>query len=194
MDAKRNGAAKPEGVKYMPAVFVRPGRPDDVDAIMTVIAGARAFLGSQNIDQWQGNYPDRAAVELDIQNQANRVLVVDGRVVGIASLIQGPDPFYKYIEGGSWIGGADVPYYAIHRFAIGDAGRGLHLSRAFLTALLSELYSRGVRDVRIDTHPDNKIMQHVVLSNGFEHRGLVYLDEPVPERLAYQLVFGGATE
>ena len=176
----------------MPAIFVRPGQPDDVQAIMNVIAGARAFLGSQNIDQWQGSYPDVAAVRTDIARGVNRVLVVDGVVTGIASLIQGPDPFYQYIEGEGWIGGPDAPYYAIHRFAIGNAGRGLHLSRAFLTALLSELYGMGVRDVRIDTHGDNKIMQHVVLSNGFQHRGLVYLDEPVPERLAYQLILGGA--
>lgn len=176
----------------MPALFVRPGQSADVPAILAVIAGARAFLGHQHIDQWQGSYPDAAAVEQDIARGVNRVLVMDGQVVGTASLIQGPDPFYKYIEGGTWIGGADVPYYAIHRFALGDAGRGLHLSRVFMTSLLSELYSRGVRDVRIDTHPDNRIMQHVVTGNGFAHRGTVYLDEPVPERLAYQLVMEDA--
>jgi GNAT superfamily N-acetyltransferase len=152
---------------------------------MQIIAEARAFLASQKIDQWQGAYPDEAAVRADIEAGTNRVLILDKKVVGIASLIAGPDPFYGFIEGDGW--SADVDYYAIHRFAIGDAGRGLHLSRPFLTALLSELYGRNVRNVRVDTHPDNKIMQHVVTSNGFEYAGVVYLDEPVPERFAYEL-------
>lgn len=171
----------------MPVIFVRPGRPEDVPAIMAIIAGARAFLHSQHIDQWQGSYPNQPAVEEDIAAGHNRVLTVDGKVVGMASLIPGPDPYYKFLEG-KWTNGAEAAYYAIHRFALGDAGRGLHLTRPFFTALISELYRDGVRDVRIDTHADNKIMQHVVKSNGFAPRGIVYLDEPVAERLAYQLV------
>ncbi|WP_155287051.1 GNAT family N-acetyltransferase [Lacticaseibacillus zhaodongensis] len=172
----------------MPAIFVRPGVSSDASAILDVIAGARQFLASQHIDQWQGSYPDAAAVESDIAAGTNRVLTVDGVVTGTASLITGPDPFYKFIEGRGWQNPNSSDYHAIHRFAIGDAGRGLHLSRVFMSSLLSELYFRGVRDVRIDTHPDNRIMQHVVSSNGFQPVGTVYLDEPVPERFAYQLL------
>ena len=171
----------------MPVIFVRPGRSEDVPAIMSIIAGARAFLHNQHIDQWQGSYPDQPAVEDDIAAGHSRVLVVDGEVVGMASLIPGPDPYYKFLEG-HWTNGTDAPYYAIHRVAIGDGGRGLHLTRPFFTSLISELYRDGVRDVRIDTHAENKIMQHVVMENGFAPRGTVYLDEPVPERQAYQLV------
>lgn len=169
----------------MGASYVRPGVVADIPAIMQVIQDAKQFLAGQNIDQWQGAYPNQAAVEADIAAGTNRVLVVANQVVGIASLIPGPDPFYDYIEGVGWHGTND--YYAIHRFAIGDAGRQMHLSRPLMTALLSELYARGVRDVRVDTHPDNQIMQHVVTSNGFVRTGTVYLDEPVPERYAYQL-------
>jgi predicted GNAT family N-acyltransferase len=169
----------------MAATFIRPGVATDVPAIMHIIADAKAFLKGQNIDQWQGEYPNEAAVQADIAAGTNRVLVVDGVVTGIASLIPGPDPFYGFIEGTGWSG--DVDYYAIHRFAIGNNGRGMHLSRPFMTALISELYSRDVRDVRVDTHPENLIMQHVVTSNGFKPTGTVYLDEPVPERLAYEL-------
>lgn len=172
----------------MPAIFVRPGVASDASAIYAVISGARSFLASQHIDQWQGSYPDTAAVASDIAAGTNRVLTVNGAVVGTASLITGPDPFYKFIEGKGWQNPDSSDYYVIHRFAIGDSGRGKHLARVFMSNLLSELYARGARDVRIDTHPDNHIMQHVVTSNGFQAVGTVYLDEPVPERLAYQLL------
>jgi hypothetical protein len=31
-------------------------------------------------------------------------------------------------------------------------------------------------------------MQHVIKAAGYQFRGIVYLDEPVPERNAYQLL------
>lgn len=175
----------------MPVLFTRPGVVTDIPAILGVIADARAFLGQQQIDQWQGTYPDAGIVEQDIARGVNRVLVLDDQVVGTATLITGVDPFYLEIDG-AWVNGPRAPYAAIHRFAIGDTGRGQHLTRAFFTSLLSELYRDGIRDVRIDTHPENVIMQHVVTSNGFIHRGTVQVDEPVPERLAYQLLMADA--
>lgn len=171
----------------MPTIFVRQGECADLPAIMGIIADARAFLGQQGIDQWQGTYPDEAAVQQDIQAGTNRVLVVDGAVAGTASLMPGPDPFYARIDGAGWVGERD--YMMIHRFAVSAKIRGHHLSQYFLSNLFSEAYRRGVRDLRIDTHAKNVIMQHVVASNGFVYRGVVYLDEPVPERNAYQLLF-----
>ncbi|WP_225046783.1 GNAT family N-acetyltransferase [Lacticaseibacillus kribbianus] len=170
----------------MPAIYTRQGTAADIPAIMGIISDARAFLKAQGINQWQGTYPDQPAVEADIAQATNRVLVMDGTVVGTASLIVGPDPFYKRIDGDGWVGTAD--YMMIHRFAASAKVRGQRLSKLFMTSLLSEAYRRGFRDVRIDTHAQNQIMQHVILGNGFQFRGIVYLDEPVPERNAYQLV------
>ncbi|WP_390407708.1 GNAT family N-acetyltransferase [Lacticaseibacillus jixiensis] len=174
----------------MPAIFVRPGTSADIAPILGIIQSAREFLASQHINQWQGTYPDRAAVEEDIANETNRVLIVDGQVAGTASLIKGPDPYYKRIDGAGWIGDRD--YMMIHRFAIDGHYRGQQLARFFMTALTSEAYALGYRDLRIDTHAQNKIMQHVILGAGYEFRGIVYLDEPVPERNAYQLVLEAA--
>ncbi len=169
----------------MPAIFVRPGTVNDVPAIMTIIESARAFLKAQHIDQWQGTYPDQPAVAQDIAAGTNRVLIVDGQVAGTASLIVGPDPYYKRIDGAGWAG--DLPYMMIHRFALDGSYRGQQLSRFFMSNLTSEAYAQGFRDLRIDTHAQNQIMQHVIAAAGYQFRGIVYLDEPVPERNAYQL-------
>ncbi|PAK65751.1 GNAT family N-acetyltransferase, partial [Lactococcus lactis] len=48
-------------------------------------------------------------------------------------------------------------------------------------------------DIRIDTHPDNLGMQHVITTNGFTKRGVIYMAENDGEaspRYAYQLVIG----
>ncbi|WP_125703930.1 GNAT family N-acetyltransferase [Lacticaseibacillus daqingensis] len=170
----------------MPAIYTRPGTQADVAAIMGIIADARAFLKAQGINQWQGTYPDVAAVQADIAAGTNRLLLVDGVVAGTASLLTGPDPFYARIDGAGWW--PSVGYMMIHRFAVSATIRGQHLSRFFMSNLLSEAHARGARDVRIDTHAQNKIMQAVITGDGFTYRGIVYLDEPVPERNAYQLL------
>lgn len=170
----------------MTTIYVRQGTQADIPAIMGIIDDARAFLHAQGINQWQGTYPDQPAVAADIQKGTNRLLIVDGVVAGNASLLEGPDPFYGKIDGAGWQGAQS--YMMIHRFAVAAKVRGQHLSKLFMSNLISEAYARGFRDLRIDTHAQNQIMQHVILGNGFTFRGIVYLDEPVPERNAYQLL------
>jgi RimJ/RimL family protein N-acetyltransferase len=45
----------------------------------------------------------------------------------------------------------------------------------------------GYRDIRIDTHPLNEIMQKVILRAGFIYRGMVEFAIPDGKRRAYQL-------
>ena len=40
-------------------------------------------------------------------------------------------------------------------------------------------------NIRIDTHRDNRIMQHNILKEGFAYCGIIYLENG-DERLAYQ--------
>ncbi len=42
-------------------------------------------------------------------------------------------------------------------------------------------------NIRIDTHRDNKIMQHNILKHGFTYCGIIYLLSGY-ERLAYQKI------
>ncbi|OFN12627.1 acetyltransferase [Lactobacillus sp. HMSC072E07] len=170
---------------FVSTIFMRVAMPADIPAMMKVIASARQFLGAQGIDQWQGTYPDQAAIEQDIATGIGRVLIVDGRVAGVAALVVGPDPHYLRIDGAGWL--ADVPYLAVHRFALDGSIRGKQLSRVFFSNIMSEAYRRGFDDLRVDTHAKNVIMQHAITGMGFEFRGIVYMDEPVPERNAYEV-------
>ncbi|MFD2388203.1 hypothetical protein [Enterococcus rivorum] len=43
-------------------------------------------------------------------------------------------------------------------------------------------------DIRIDTHPKNKAMQHLITKTGFEYRGNIQLPVSNGERFAYQLL------
>ncbi|KGO31804.1 hypothetical protein Q757_04940 [Oenococcus alcoholitolerans] len=71
-----------------------------------------------------------------------------------------------------------------------DEFRGKNLSKFLISNLITTAVDKGYRDIRIDTHPDNKAMQHVIESNGFKYSGDVWIIESGirTKRFAYQLL------
>ncbi|MDF7637088.1 GNAT family N-acetyltransferase [Leuconostocaceae bacterium ESL0958] len=174
----------------MPAVFMRRAKARDIDEIVTILQTAKGFLKEQGIDQWQADYPNRDAVQADLDAHHAFVLMVDHEVAGYAAAFEGEDPIYTALEDGTWLKeGHD--YASLHRVAMSDKFRGQRLTPRFITALISYFYAQGARDFRIDTHPGNLPMQSVIAKNGFEKRGTVHMQEGEnisTARWAYQLL------
>ncbi|CAM2749693.1 GNAT family N-acetyltransferase [Fructilactobacillus fructivorans] len=174
----------------MSTIYVRKATEADLDDIYTIIKNAKKFLGEQGIDQWQSDYPSEDDLARDVKFGISYVLDVDGQVAGTATLHLGIDPDYLHLEGGEWANGDQGHYSAIHRIAVSNDYRGQGLASKFISGLFTISSLRGFKDVRIDTHPDNKGMQHVILSNGFTKRGTIYANgkrNHGTERFAYQI-------
>ena len=66
-------------------------------------------------------------------------------------------------------------------------------ARAFADAIVNVKrkvrYCKVCGNLKIDTHRDNRIMQHLLDKNGFTYCGIIYLDDGT-ERLAYQKQLG----
>ena len=64
-----------------------------------------------------------------------------------------------------------------------------------MSNLISLAINHRYYDLRIDTHPQNHGMQHVIQSNGFTKRGIIHTLEGHRQadstRYAYQLVIEG---
>ena len=88
-----------------------------------------------------------------------------------------PDPTYAVIEDGSWM--SDGIYGTIHRIASDGSGGIVRAAVEFGKTKCSHL--------RIDTHKDNLVMQHVVEKLGFSRRGIIYVSDGSP-RIAYEMV------
>lgn len=171
----------------MAAIYLRQAKKADLPEIINIIHDAKRHLKEQGIDQWQTGYPTDADLERDVEYDIMYVLVVDGKIAGTAALWMGIDPNYLKIEDGEWAGGPEARYTAIHRIAVSGNYRGQHLSDKLISGLLTVSRQLGYRDVRIDTHPDNKGMQHVINKNGFTYRGIIYMLTPPSPRYAYQI-------
>ena len=71
----------------------------------------------------------------------------------------------------------------IHRVASSGSGKGF--AAACFDWCREQCLASGCRNLRIDTHADNKVMQHVLEKNGFAYCGKIYLQDGAM-RLAYQ--------
>lgn len=102
----------------------------------------------------------------------------DGEIETVFVYFVGDDPTYQYIENGSWK--KDGPYGVIHRVA----------SRGRVKGSGSRCLQWGFAqcgNLRIDTHDDNAVMQHVLEKNGFNRCGRIYTEDGSP-RIAYQRI------
>lgn len=140
--------------------------------------GRRIMRNNGNMNQWTNGYPTQEVVMQDIA-QGNSFLCLenDGRPVGIFAFIVGKDPTYARIYDGQWLDDTQ-PYGTIHRLASRDDVRGV-------SAACFDWCRVQISNLRADTHRDNRIMQHILLKQGFSYCGIIYLLNG-DERLAYQ--------
>lgn len=168
---------------------IRKATNKDIQRIMEIISSAKEFLKEQGLPQWQdGNGPDEPAIAADIAKGEGYLLENNGCVAGYAALVGGIEESYKNIAGGAWEDKYGS-YLTIHRVALDPIVRGQKLSAFLMSGLIEEAKQLGYHDIRIDTHPGNKIMQKVILNAGFVYIGMIELPFVNGERQAYQLIF-----
>lgn len=109
----------------MSLIYIRQAAKNDLEQIMPIIDEAKKFLKEEGNPQWQSNYPNVETITADIEEGVAWVLIVDQKIAGYTAITDEPDPNYKKIDG-KWNNDLD-PYVAIHRVAISDEYRGMHI-------------------------------------------------------------------
>ncbi len=160
--------------------MIRKANQQDLKEIWSVYRDAQAFMkATGNPNQWGDFYPTDAILAEDIEKQRLYVVVRDDVVCGVFFFDFAPDPWYSLIEDGAWI--SDEPYGVIHRVAAKSGAKGI-----FKECL--EFSLTHTNHLRIDTHEDNKVMQHVLEKYGFKRCGIVYVHERKSPRIAYERI------
>jgi hypothetical protein len=132
-----------------------------------------------NPTQWacKGS-PCEELVRDDISKGIGYVCEDDGEIVAVFMFNIGNDPTYEKIYEGSWK--SEAPYAVIHRIAVKQHGRGI------VDFCFSECF-KMYPNIRIDTHQNSIPMQKVLIRNGFEYCGIIYLPNG-EERIAFHKV------
>lgn len=136
------------------------------------------MASSGNPHQWGDGSPNEETLRKDIE-KGQLFLCKDGSsIYGVFAFIVGMDPTYLQIEDGAWL--SNAPYGTIHRIAGNGTKHGL----------LAEAVSfceKRIPHLRIDTHQDNLVMQHLLPGLGFQKCGIIHVADGSP-RIAYEKV------
>lgn len=157
---------------------IRKAASQDLPRIREIYEMARQFMRKNgNHSQWgKGDEPE-ALIEEDIC-QGNLYVLEEAGIHAVFTFIIGEDPTYLEIEEGSWR--SEEPYAAVHRVASDGTVQGV-------LGHVMDYCSAQVPHLRIDTHKDNKVMQHVLEKYGFVSCGIVHVPDGSP-RIAYELL------
>lgn len=157
---------------------IRKAQPGDLPRILDIYAYARDFMArTGNPHQWGTANPPKEQLVWDIAEGKLFVACREEKIHGVFFFSLGEDSTYKVIYDGKWH--SDAEYGTIHRIASDGSGGILKASVAFCEKLCPHL--------RIDTHADNKVMQHAVEKQGFQRCGIIYIADGTP-RIAYDRI------
>ena len=160
--------------------IIREATPTDIPEIMKVVDAAKGIMRqSGNMHQWGEGYPSEAVIAADMERNGGFVVEDEKKIVGYFAFLQSPEPTYAKIYEGKWIDDT-LPYHVVHRIASNPDAHGI------FSSIMDFCFSHDT-NIRIDTHRDNKIMQHVILKQGFSYCGIINLLSG-DERLAYQKI------
>jgi hypothetical protein len=151
--------------------------------VLPVFEAAKAIMRADgNHDQWGApGFPGDALLLRDIARGGGFVISseaegeVEKSIVAYFALLPSPEPTYSHIDG-AWL--TDEPYGVIHRIASYPEVHGV------FSAIIDFAAARYPH-LRIDTHRDNRIMQHLIDAAGFTYCGIIWLEDGT-ERLAYE--------
>ena len=160
-------------------MVIRRAEPKDLEEIKRIYQYAKHYMNvTGNKNQWINGYPSEDLILEDIESKQSFLCIDEGQIHGVFVFTIGCDPTYTIIEQGEWLN--SKTYGTIHRIASDGVCKGV-----FQTCL--DFCKEQIDNVRVDTHEDNKIMQHLLEKNEFRRCGIIYTHNNSP-RIAYQWV------
>ena len=162
-------------------MHIRLAEQNDLSEILVIYQNARRFMADTgNPNQWGKVNPPPERTSEDIRERNLYVVEENNDILAVFYYKFGDDPTYTVIYSGKWLN--DLPYGVIHRIAVSDKARGRGIAGHCFEFALSKC-----RNLKIDTHKDNAVMQKVLAKHGFIQCGIIHLANG-DERIAYQKV------
>ena len=157
---------------------IRKTKPEEAAHVMRLYENARSFMAAHgNPSQWGTSYPQEDLILRDISAGNSYVCEEHGNIIAVFYYKEGDDP-------GQWLN--ELPYGAVHRITSDGTVKGT-------AGFCLDWAFRQCGNLKIDTHKDNHIMQHVLEKNGFTRCGIIFTEdggiiftEDGSERIAFQ--------
>lgn len=162
---------------------LRKSTKNDLKCIMEIINEAKRFLNENKVDQWQQGYPNEESVLEDIGNEYSYVLEENNEIIGTAAISFDGEKTYDTIYEGKWI--SNGRYAVIHRIAVSKNSKRKEIGTEIIKKAEEICLSKGIKNIKIDTHEDNLTMQKLLEKNNFKYCGVIYLLDK-SKRIAFE--------
>ena len=158
-------------------MFIRKTTLRDLPQVENLYLQARIFMRANgNAAQWGDSYPAKEILLNDIEQGVSYICQYGQDLCAVFCFIKGLDKTYTIIKNGAWLN--EAPYYVVHRFTTGGQRKGIG------NFCIDWCLQNG-KNIRIDTHKDNKPMLNLINKTGFTYCGIIYTHDGT-ERLAFQ--------
>ncbi|MGG7058833.1 GNAT family N-acetyltransferase [Clostridium nigeriense] len=164
-------------------MILRKTRQEEINKVVKIIDEAKETLKKNNINQWQNGYPNEEVILRDIENNESYVLEHNGVVIGTTALSFNGEKTYDKIYEGKWL--YNGTYAVIHRIAVTNVDGLKGIGTEILKKSEKICMSKGIKNIRVDTHKDNKSMQGLLLKNNYKYCGVIYLEDG-SKRIAFE--------
>lgn len=157
----------------------------DISKIMNIIGQAQQYFKSNNINQWQNNYPNEDTINSDIEKGESYKLVDEDEIIGTVAISFNGEPTYENIYEGKWL--TNGAFGVIHRIAVESSYKGKGVASEIIKFTEEICIKNNVNSIRVDTHEENTSMQKLLNKNGFEYCGIIYLADK-SKRIAFEKI------
>lgn len=153
-------------------------KESDLNQIVILAEKTRIEMLCQGLKQWPGNYPNLDYFKNDLLHKGLYIYKEDEIIVASMTLLPRNDPPYEELK---WKGTHSL---VIHRLVVHPDVQRQGIGRKMFSFAKTLATKNGYDSILVDTHPDNKKMQGLIQTSGFEYVG--YLSSI--NRLAYEII------
>ncbi len=151
----------------MLTLTIRKAKTEDIDKILEIYNFARNFMMlHNNPSQWSNNYPNLDTINSDLDDDNLYVIEHNNTLCATFVLCIGSEPTYEVISNGNWLDNSI--YGTIHRVASNGTIKGVF-------SAIVKFSLNIIPHLRIDTHPNNIVMQNAILKEGFIKCGNIFV-------------------
>ncbi len=150
--------------------MIRRAKILEIPEILCITEACARHMAQRGIDQWNENYPNRAAFEKDVERGELFVIEESGRILGTVVISGIRDLEYEDV---SWLTPHGNNIY-IHRLAVAPEYQGRGYARQLMDYAESLAREHGAISVRLDTFSQNKRNQQFYEQRGYKRLGNIY--------------------
>lgn len=149
--------------------MIRQAVLTDLPRILAIKSKAIANMHTQNIDQWNDEYPSEAILTQDIADGSLYIVANEQTLTGFACIDTNQSPEYLDL---TWE--TEPVAYLIHRLAIDPDQGGKGYASELFTFAETLAKTNNVHAMRIDTYCKNTLAQNLFLKMGYTYVGNVH--------------------